>query len=128
MSERLPNGGAPALMLWYSPAMKSYPIAYDERTARRPSPCTSHATPARGDEVPPLLVQPGLPGREARVARIDESRRRVEEHLAPDVLVEVRLVEDHDRVVARRIWPKYGSHRTPALTVTRLDTRHVSCP
>ena len=25
--ERLPNGGADELMLWYSPDMKSYPIA-----------------------------------------------------------------------------------------------------
>src|SRR5688500_408015 len=23
-------------------------------------------------------------------------------------------------------WPKYGSHRTPALSVTRFDTRHAS--
>src|SRR6185503_1023717 len=24
-------------------------------------------------------------------------------------------------------WPKYGSHRTPPLIVTRTDTRHASC-
>src|SRR5688500_11934965 len=46
--ERLPNGGADEWMLWYSPDMKSYPTAYDERTARRPSPWTSHARPRRG--------------------------------------------------------------------------------
>src|SRR6266540_5022199 len=25
------------------------------------------------------------------------------------------------------LWPKYGSHRRPALMVTRFDTRHESC-
>src|SRR5688572_23141991 len=24
-------------------------------------------------------------------------------------------------------WPKYGSHRTPPLSVTRFDRRHESC-
>src|ERR1041384_5646005 len=61
MSERLPNGGAPALMLWYSPAMKSYPIEYDDRTARRPSPRTSHATPARGDRFHHWMFNPVFP-------------------------------------------------------------------
>src|SRR5262249_7741552 len=37
--------------------------------------------------------------RKARITRIDESRRRVDEHVALDALVEVLLVEDHDRVV-----------------------------
>ena len=61
MSERLPNGGAPALMLWYSPAMKSYPIEYDDRTARRPSPWTSHATPARGARFHHWMFNPVFP-------------------------------------------------------------------
>jgi hypothetical protein len=61
MIERLPNGGAPALMLWYSPGMKSYPIEYDDRTARRPSPCTSHATPPRGERFPHCVFNPVLP-------------------------------------------------------------------
>jgi hypothetical protein len=26
-----------------------------------------------------------------------------------------------------RDWPKYGSHRTPTLIVTRSDARHPSC-
>src|SRR5918996_290380 len=39
--ERLPNGGADELMLWYSPDMKSYDMPYEERMASRPSPRTS---------------------------------------------------------------------------------------
>src|SRR6266545_812946 len=61
MMERLPNGGAPALMLWYSPDMKSYPMEYDERTARRPSPRTSHATPPRGERFHHCLLRPVCP-------------------------------------------------------------------
>ena len=87
----------------------------------RPTPALRAA---RGS---PLRVQPGLPVREALVPRIDESRRRVEEHLAPDVLVEVLLPEDHDRVVLDLLAAEDGSHRTPTLIVTRLDTRHASC-
>ena len=59
--QRLPNGGAPALMLWYSPAMKSYPIEYDDRTARRPSPWTSHARPRRGAMLSHCVFNPVFP-------------------------------------------------------------------
>ena len=38
--------------------MKSYAIAYDERTASRPSPCTSHAMPPRGDRFHHCLFIP----------------------------------------------------------------------
>ena len=62
-----------------------------------PADVPRHAHARR--EVPPLNVQPGLPLREALIPRINESRRRVEEHLAPDALVEVLFPEDHNREV-----------------------------
>ncbi len=48
-------------MLWYSPAMKSYPIEYDDRTARRPSPYTSHAKPTRGAMLFHCVFSPVFP-------------------------------------------------------------------
>src|SRR5258705_2648837 len=49
-SVRLPYGGAAARFEKNSPVGKSYIIEYDERTAVRPSPCTSHARPTRGEK------------------------------------------------------------------------------
>ena len=50
-------------------------------------------------QVPPLLVQPGLSLRESGISRIRETRRRVMEHRALDLLLEVFHPEDRDRVV-----------------------------
>ena len=50
-------------------------------------------------EIPPLLVQPAPPRREARVAGIDETGRRVREHRALDVVPEVVEAEVVDRAV-----------------------------
>src|SRR5258705_11932025 len=63
-SERFPNGGALASMLWYSPDMKSYATAYDERTASRPCPRTSQAMPPRRARAHHCLFIPAfaLPG------------------------------------------------------------------
>src|SRR5258705_11945523 len=47
MIERVPNGGAPALVLWDPPGRKAYPLEYEERSAKQPSPLKCHAPPAR---------------------------------------------------------------------------------
>jgi hypothetical protein len=61
-------------------------MEYDDRTASRPSPRTSHATP-------------GLSRGEALVSRIDEARGRVAEHGAVHAVLKVVHIEDRDRVV-----------------------------
>src|SRR5436189_568022 len=58
---RLPYGGAPARLEKYSPVGKSYISAYDERTAIRPVPLTSHAIPSRGETFHHFLVKPDVP-------------------------------------------------------------------
>src|SRR5258705_13670136 len=41
--------------------MKSYANAYDARSAMRPLPFTSHATPARGEKFVHCLLRPVFP-------------------------------------------------------------------
>src|SRR5262245_28529777 len=60
-SERLPYGGAAARLEKNSPVGKSYINAYDDLTAMRPSPCTSHATPMRGEKFHHFLFRPDVP-------------------------------------------------------------------
>ena len=126
MSERLPNGGALALMLWYSPDMKSYAIAYDDRTASRPSPCTSHATPKRGERFPHCLSSPvfALSGKPSSPAYSTPAGA-----LRNTVLLTPRWkfsMLNTEMTPFSTFCPKNGSQRTPAFTVTRLDARHVS--
>src|SRR5215216_3710825 len=61
-SVRLPNGGEFALINSYSAFGKSYVSPYEPRTAVRPSPVTSHATPRRGDRFTHCLFTPLRPG------------------------------------------------------------------
>ena len=60
ISDRLPNGGAEALMLWRSAVGKSYEMPYDERRAVRPFAAHVPRPADARREIQPLLVQPGL--------------------------------------------------------------------
>src|SRR5688572_6800716 len=55
---RLLNGDPVAGLYMNDAVGKSYAIAYEDRTAVRPSPVTSQATPARGERFPHSLVVP----------------------------------------------------------------------
>src|SRR4249919_2410029 len=61
ISDRLPNGGAEALMLWRSAVGKSYEMPYEERRAVRPLPLTSHAQPTRGEKFSHCIFSPVWP-------------------------------------------------------------------
>src|SRR5688572_2769861 len=61
ISERLPHGGDCVLMLWRSAVGKSYATPYEVRTAIRPSPVTSHATPTRGEKFHHFGTRPVFP-------------------------------------------------------------------
>src|SRR6185295_17669413 len=103
-------------------------MAYDERTASRPSPCTSHATPPRGDRFHHCLSIPvfalfGNPLSPAYRRPAGAFRNTV-----LCVLFWKLLMLNTEMTPLRTFCPKYGSQRTPPLTVTRLDTRHESCP
>ena len=108
--------------------MKSYAIAYDERTASRPSPCTSHAMPPRGDRFHHCLFIPvlALLGKPASPAYSNPAGA-LRNTLLFTPFRKLSMLNT-EMTPFRTFCPKYGSHRTPPLTVTRLDTRHESCP
>src|SRR4030095_91105 len=103
----------------YSPVGKSFINAYDERTAVRPLPLTSHAMPTRGEKFHHFLVKPDVPGGKPG----SPGEMRPAAALWNTVLTTFRLKRSRSKIVLApcvRFSLKNGSHRSPALIVRRL--------
>src|SRR6266852_5728443 len=100
-------------------------MPYDERTASRPLPVTSHATPTRGDTFVHCFFNPvlpfGNPGSPGYSRPGGAFRKTV-------LLVPLLKLAGTKFAIAPFFdtVPKYGSHRRPRFNVRRSEARHES--